>query len=391
MADTHYFYRDLPKYHTSLAELLAADVFFVEVPNDWAVVMLDVQGSTQAVAAGLHHEVNLAATGGIVAVLNLLHERDPGLEVPYFFGGDGATFLLPPTALDDALDVLDRYQTHVRRTLSLALKVGAHSVGRARAGGHEIRVSKLAVNEHLTLPIVLGTGVKFAEGRIKAALHVEGDEAPISIPALDLQGMECRWDEIKPPRNQQRVVCLLAVCPDDAAQGQRYAAVAKTIDEVFGTHELRHPISGPRLKLDLAIAKTRQELSVRLGRYTFWQLLREWMVTAIGPLYFRFSDAGRAYVTQVVELSHTLMLDGTFNCVLTGTQAQIDQLIAYLDAEEAAGRLQFGLHTTHASLMSCYVVDRDREHAHFVDGTEGGFTSAARALKAKLAAGTEQA
>ncbi len=85
------------------------------------------------------------------------------------------------------------------------------------------------------------------------------------------------------------------------------------------------------------------------------------------------------------------MVDGTFNCVLSGTPAQIDELIAYLDREEAAGKFQFGLHTTHASLMSCYVLDRDREHAHFVDGTEGGFTSAARVLKAKLKARAPEA
>ncbi len=386
MPDSYYFYRDLPKYHTSLADLLESSLHFVDVPDDWAIVMLDVAGSTEAVAAGFHHEVNMAATGGIVAVLNVLHQADASLEVPYFFGGDGATFLLPPKLLDEVLEVLDRYQIHVLRTLQLTLKVGAHSVAGARRERHAIRIAKLAVNDHLTLPIVLGTGVKHAESIIKHALDTDPEEPAPSIPSINLEGMECRWDEVKPPQQAQRVVCLLAVCPDDARQGQVYAAIARTIDEVFGVHKLRHPISGPKLKLDLAISKTRREMTIRLERFTFWQLLREWMVTLVGPLYFRFSDAGRAYLKEVIELSHTLMLDGTFNCVLSGTPAQIEQLLAYLDREEAAGEIQFGMHTTHASLMSCYVLDRDREHAHFVDGTEGGFTSAARVLKAKLKA-----
>ncbi|MGO3156047.1 MAG: DUF3095 family protein [Mesonia sp.] len=39
---------------------------------------------------------------------------------------------------------------------------------------------------------------------------------------------------------------------------------------------------------------------------------------------------------------------------------------------------------THASVMSCYVLDRKTKHSHFVDGTEGGYTSAAKMFKTKL-------
>ena len=94
---TDHFYRHLPKRAAPLAELFADADAFEALPDDWAVVMLDVAGSTQAVAMGMHHEVNLAATGGIVAVLNDLRARDPESKAPYFFGGDGATFLLPET------------------------------------------------------------------------------------------------------------------------------------------------------------------------------------------------------------------------------------------------------------------------------------------------------
>lgn len=33
--------------------------------------------------------------------------------------------------------------------------------------------------------------------------------------------------------------------------------------------------------------------------------------------------------------------------------------------------------------MSCYIEDRKEKHIHFVDGTEGGYTSAARMFKEK--------
>ena len=278
---------------------------------------------------------------------------------------------------------MERYQKHVLATLELTLKVGAHSVRGARAEGHDIRVAKWAVNESLTLPVVLGTGVKYAERVIKDTMADEEAAAVESILSLDLAGMECRWDEVPPPRDGEQVACLIVDCPDDRRQRGVYADIARLIDEVFGAHELRHPISGARLKLDFAIAKTRQELRVRLGHYRVVELLRVWLATLIGPLYFRYSAAGRAYLSSVVDLSHTLMLDGTFNVVLSGTATQMALLRRRLDARESVGRLRFGMHVTRASLMSCYVVDRELDHAHFVDGTEGGFTSAARELKRK--------
>ena len=46
-------------------------------------------------------------------------------------------------------------------------------------------------------------------------------------------------------------------------------------------------------------------------------------------------------------------------------------------------KLIYGIHVTHASVMSCYVLDRRTTHSHFVDGTEGGYTSAAKMFKIK--------
>ena len=47
----------------------------------------------------------------------------------------------------------------------------------------------------------------------------------------------------------------------------------------------------------------------------------------------------------------------------------------------------FGIHCSPASIMSCYVRNRDDAHIHFVDGADGGYTSAAIMLKKKLSDG----
>ena len=87
---------------------------------------------------------------------------------------------------------------------------------------------------------------------------------------------------------------------------------------------------------------------------------------------------------QLPELSDTVMLDGGINTVFSGTQKQINRLIKKLDKLEEKKEILYGLHTTYASIMSCYIEDRDKKHIHFIDGTEGGYTSAANQIKAKI-------
>src|SRR5690606_36121687 len=107
-------------------------------------------------------------------------------------------------------------------------------------------------------------------------------------------------------------------------------------------------------------------------------------VTLIGKFYFKFFKAGKLYKYRITQLSDTIMLDGFLNTVISGTDKQVEKLKIILDGLEAENKIIYGLHVTHASIMSCYIEDRAEKHVHFVDGTEGGYTSAAVMFKEKL-------
>jgi hypothetical protein len=68
-----HFYSLLKTHRVSAAELFAQTEPFVSVPPDWHVVVTDVKGSTALVAAGHHHEINLVATGSVIAALNIAY------------------------------------------------------------------------------------------------------------------------------------------------------------------------------------------------------------------------------------------------------------------------------------------------------------------------------
>lgn len=51
------------------------------------------------------------------------------------------------------------------------------------------------------------------------------------------------------------------------------------------------------------------------------------------------------------------------------------------------GDIVYGIHPSASALITCLLFGlKDSPHLHFIDGTDGGFTCAARAMKAQLAA-----
>lgn len=67
-----------------------------------------------------------------------------------------------------------------------------------------------------------------------------------------------------------------------------------------------------------------------------------------------------------------------------GQHAEIDE---YPATAHRRGDIVYGTHCSDAALTTCLLFDlADSRHVHFVDGTQGGFSYAARGMKAQLAA-----
>ena len=64
---TDQFYSALPLNDMPVSRLAGEEQLFADVPADWHVILTDIRQSTQALSDGLHHLVNLIATGSIIA------------------------------------------------------------------------------------------------------------------------------------------------------------------------------------------------------------------------------------------------------------------------------------------------------------------------------------
>lgn len=378
--DNQQFYTDLPPNKMFLGDLLTEDKLFHAIPADWHVIITDIKGSTNAVFGGRHEDVNLIATGSIVTVLNIAFDHN--VTIPFFFGGDGATFIVPPNLIDKLMKALALYRTNTLNNFNLEIRTGTVSVKEIYANGYHMLIAKFSSSRSFFIPVLLGNGLNYAEKLIKGDDALLSDH-PAQTGELDLTGMQCRWDRIAPPDDKEEVVTLLVVATEGNKQSVAFSKVMNKIDELYGPPRNRQPISVKQLRLKTTFSSLGEEMRFRLGQIKWWELVKTWLTTLYGYIYFR-TQSGKKYLKSLVDMSDTLVIDGKINTVISGTIMQRKALENALSQLEREGAIKYGLHISSASIMSCYVRDLEDGHIHFVDGSEGGYTQAAKMLKEKL-------
>jgi len=374
------FYSHLPLHKLPLHRLMVREKLFSKVPAGWHIVITDITGSTDAVLGGRHEDVNLIATGSIVSVLNIAYGMD--ITVPFFFGGDGATFIVPPVLIGKVMHALTLYKDNTLANFNLTLRAGTVPVAQVYAEGHEIHIAKFSSSATFYIPIVLGNGLNCAEKIIKGKDYMYSGLAAHDT-LLDLSGMQCRWDKIPPPADKEEIVTLLIIAQEVSQQAVVFKRVLERMEDLYGSPEKRQPISVDSLKLKTTFSKLGNEMRAKLGKIQVLELFKAWVISLYGYIYFK-TRKGKDYLRSLVEMSDTLVIDGRINTVITGTATQRAKLQKLLDTMERDGAIIYGMHVSGASIMSCYVRNLEDGHIHFVDGSEGGYTQAARMLKAKL-------
>ena len=135
--DSADFYRNLPVL-SFLIEAMKGRLH-ADVPRDWWIVVADITGSTQAIEAGAYKKVNTVGVACIAAVANV--DRD--IDLPFVFGGDGATLAVPEVLRVRAESALRGAQRLARERFGLALRVGLVRVDELSDRGFWVRLAKV--------------------------------------------------------------------------------------------------------------------------------------------------------------------------------------------------------------------------------------------------------
>jgi hypothetical protein len=270
------FYRDLPALKLPVVQIFQYG-YFTEVPPGWHIIISDVKNSTLAVNAGRHNDVNLVAAGSLIAALNVAKKHN--VEVPFFFGGDGGTVLVPGELLYEVLTGLFAHNKNAIRNFGLELHIGSMPVQQVIQSGHSIRIAKLEIDSVYSKAITIGDGLRFAEQIIKQDLA----ERPSSDEGeLNLTGLECRWNKVKPPADEAENVCYLIEAVDVNNHLSVYAATFKKIEEVYGDVQMRSPLSIEKLRPLLTFQKLKKEMLAKFGRWRIGYFLNLFMRNFLG-------------------------------------------------------------------------------------------------------------
>ncbi|MEG3977682.1 DUF3095 family protein, partial [Microcoleus sp. herbarium8] len=259
---------------------------FVDVPDDWYIVVTDIRGSTKAIEAGKYKEVNLLGACSIAAVLNVAGK----IEIPFIFGGDGASLLMGPSLLPAAKIALLATQQMAKTEFDMDLRVGAVPVKVVVAANYPVKIAKFKVSENYSQAVFIGGGLTRATELIKdpAAANIYSIKNQGVSETADFSGLECRWQDI--PSKYGEIVTLLVMVREDFGQQshQFYRKIIKKIEYIYGKENSFNPIDRENLKLTLNSAKLIKETQVRassdswLDRQMYLSKIQ--LETAVGSL-----------------------------------------------------------------------------------------------------------
>jgi hypothetical protein len=386
------FYADLPIFREFMG--VADEKNFHDVPEDWLVVVSDIKGSTKAIESGRYKDVNILGASSIIAVLNCVQN----IEIPFVFGGDGASFVIPDSCRKSVEKALDGTQRLAQSSFDMELRVGIVPVKIIVAGGFRVRIAKMQVSPWGTLAMFSGGGLAFAEKLIKdpetSATYEIRTGSNSSKDENLFEGLECRWEPIRSKKGETLCLMVLARGDNELKNADIYASFIEEIRKIYGTQRDYSPISPSQLKVTLNAKLLASETKVRtfnknlFTRLVYPVFLR--LSCVLGKIIFKFGLRvgeldGEDYLNTLTKNSDFQKFDDTLRMTIDSKPEQRKLLVEYLEAQMNAEHLFYGIQISDSALMTCMVFDRKDRHLHFVDGASGGYALAAKQMKSQLA------
>jgi Protein of unknown function (DUF3095) len=385
-ADGPGFFAGLPLLQSARDTFDAAR--YAAAPDDWALVVTDIVDSTVAIADGRHKTVNFVAAMAIAALKNLCAPE----PIPFLFGGDGSVVMVPARHASAARRELARVRGMASREFGLQLRIGLASVAELRRHGSDVRVGRYEPSPGNSFGVFLGGGV----GQLEAAIRGRGDPALIGSAAIpeslddreptDLSGLSCRWDELR-SRHGKMVTLIVHGAPDPM---EIYATVMRLAGQAgdprpvrADTLRTRWPPKGFLLE---AHARRRGGSFIASAAWVLCVTLVAWLLFARGRPLGGF-DPDR-YRREIATNTDFCKHDETLCFVIDCPIGAIDPIREYVERCASGQQVRYGMDVSDTALMTCLVTSTTNSlHVHFVDGGGGGYTNAAKRLKAGVAGG----
>jgi len=226
----HTFYSDLESFGSFAG--ISNLPHYREAPDDWLIVVADIQGSTKAIDEGRYKDVNMVGAACIMAVLYVTR----GFEMPYVFGGDGATMLIHPRSSASRARSLEKTQNLSHHNFDLLLRIGVVPVSDVRKQNLDVLVAKYQLRPDNFLASFAGGGVTLADLLVKEDNGTQGyiliDEIQDDLP--DLEGLSCRWEPLAAQRGAMLSLLIQSLSNDRHDAAKVYQEILAEITDKLG-------------------------------------------------------------------------------------------------------------------------------------------------------------
>lgn len=362
---------------TDLGNILS-DSYYEKVPDDWYIILTDIKGSTKAIERGLYKQVNMVGVASIVAVKNACGS----FEIPFIFGGDGATMFVPPHLVEACKRALSTTKKLSATEFELELRAAFIPARDISALGGILEVAKFKLSEKSKIAMLRGSGINTAE---ELAKKTDSYELKSTDSMVDCHtGMECRWEPIQSSYGEIITLIIKTKKSDDFGE---YYEILKKIRTISPQLCLVTP---KNLSAKFPPTHLIEELRLKFSGFKFYVvlalvLLKMYLLSiVITKTRHKPGSSVANYIDELSQNTDYIKYDDCLRMVLDVSAQQSRDILICLEGRKQEGKILFGYHISKEALMTCFV-QQDSNHIHFVDGGAGGYTLAAKMLKASVA------
>ena len=349
---------------------------YQKVPEDWIVVISDIKGSTEAVKQGRYRAVNMVGSMPIAAILNKLDQT-----IPFVFGGDGATLLIPPCFEKEVIEEMQRCIYLSKSRYNLELRAGLVPVRDLKI---PLEVAKYELSQGNFVAQFRGGGIEVAEKLVKSPTSPYLLKEEAGYPSLD--GLTCRWAPLKSGRGKMLTLII-------KSEDKNYAIFESILKEIttITKRELKDssPVAVNRLTASWPPPISLETNAIVKDQPYLKTYIKTLITNFIVYLFVKLNLNNKnfsmeKYKKEISTNSDFKKFDDVLRLVLDCSKTEVSTILKFLNDLESLGIISYGSFLSKKAVMTCLVFSTDQDHIHFIDGSEGGYTNAAASLKLKL-------
>ena len=344
---------------------LTNEALYKQAPDDWIAIVTSIDGATKAIEEGRYKDVNMAAAAGLAAVMNSVES----FNLPFVFAGDHTAILIPPSDPEKVKWALGKAREIAFLHFHLKMKIGLIPLSELSKEGAPIRLAKFLISEESSVAFFKGHGLQLAEKWMKEGKFHLPLEKIKAFKFNPFDGLHARWKQ-----NSEGVILSILIKLVDE-KDEKEGFFKKLITEIDQIVELdavsSRPLKDETLVPEKKWTSARLEAHFSLGGFVFLKIWKRFLNQIFKRSWIKEKP-------QVLANADYRKFDETLRLVLDCSKEKQEKVQELLENYQANGFLSFGIHASPAAQVTSF------RQMHFVDGNDGGLSSAAQMLKTQL-------